>query len=77
MQRRIVIAVAILIVGMTLYPPYYYPRDPTLRDPVGHGYDWLLSHGPGRVEVDLLLTQFLVVGIVGLIAYLLCAGKKH
>ena len=80
-QRRILIAVATIIAGMMLYPPFYYPRYPETSShsgtPVRHGYDWLLSDGWGRVEVDLLLVQFLVVGVIGLIAYVLCADKKQ
>lgn len=71
-QRRILIAVAVMIVGMMLYPPFYYPRPR-----VSHGYDWLLGHGEGRIEVELLLVQFLVVGVIGAIAYVLCADKKQ
>lgn len=76
-QRRILIAVAVMIAGMMLYPPFYYPRDPGRGEPVSHGYDWLLGHGTGRVEVELLLVQFLVVGVIGAIAYVLCADKKQ
>ena len=75
-QRFILIVVAVVMAGMMLYPPYYYPRDPDLRQPTSHGYDWLLSNGLGRVEVDLLLDQFLIVAVIGLIAYFLCADKK-
>ena len=73
-QRRILIAVAIVIAGMMLYPPFYYPRDG--NNAVRHGYDWLLGDGWGRVEVDLLLVQFLAVGVTGVIAYILSADKK-
>lgn len=76
-QRRILIAVAVMIAGMMLYPPFYYPRDPGRSEPVSHGYDWLLGHGAGRIEVELLLVQFLVVGVIGAIAYVLCADKKQ
>ena len=75
-QRFILLAVAVAMASMMLYPPYYYPRDPDIRTPTSHGYDWLLSSGFGRVEVDLLLNQFLVVVVIGLIAYFLCANKK-
>jgi hypothetical protein len=51
-QKRILIAVAIVIAGMMLYPPFYYPRNSS-RDWVAHGYDWLLGSGLGRVEVGL------------------------
>jgi len=80
-QRRILIAIAVLIAGMMLYPPFYYPREGAsngVGTPVRHGYDWLINGSEfGRVEVDLLLTQFLVVGVIGLIAYVLCADKKQ
>ena len=59
-QRRILVSIAAIIAGMMLYPPYYYLRDPDTHTAGRHGYDWLLGSGYGRVEVDLLLTQFLV-----------------
>lgn len=76
-QRRILIAMAVIIAGMMIYPPFYYPRDDFINHVVRHGYDWLLGDGQGRVEVDLLLAQFVAVGIIGLIAYHLCADKKN
>ena len=74
-QRRVLIAVATVVVGMLLYPPHYYPRD-SVRGWVTHAYDWLLGGGQGRVEVELLFAQWIAVGIVGAIAYLLSANKK-
>jgi len=74
-QKRILIAAAVVIAGMMLYPPFYYPRD-ALSGVARHGYDWLLGSGLGRVEVDLLFAQFVAVGVIGRIAYLLCADEK-
>jgi hypothetical protein len=73
-------AVAAVITVMMLYPPYYFPREPETSNsaavPVRHEYEWLFGGYWGRVDVDLLLVQFLAVGIVGGITFILCADKK-
>lgn len=78
-QRRILMAVAVAIAAMMLFPPFYFhiPKPRLLAADVRHGYGWLLSHGAGRVDVELLLVQLLVVGVMGLIAYVLCADKRQ
>jgi len=74
-QRSVLIAVAVVIAGMTLYPPYYYPRGDRLFR-LTHGYDWLLGGGYGRVEVELLFVQLLAVCVIGAIAYVLFGDKR-
>lgn len=74
-QRRILIVVAVFISGVMLYPPFHYPRESNSSG-LRHGYAWLLNDGWGRVEIGLLLVQLLVVGVVGLIAYVLCADER-
>ena len=74
-KRYILITVAILFAAMMLYPPYYFLKEEFFRN-VRHEYDWLINSGYGRVEVELLLAQFIAVGVIGRIAYILCADKK-
>lgn len=79
-QRRTLISVAVVIAAMMMYPPFYFPREAetTYRQliPVRHEYGWLFGGYFGRVDVGLLLTQFLAVGVVGGIAYVLFAADK-
>ena len=67
-QICVLVAVAILISAMLLYPPIYYGNN--------HEYRWLLGSPTGRVEVGLLLAQFVAAGIVASIIFVLCADKK-
>lgn len=75
-QRQILIVVAVIIAVMMLYPPYYFTQDLPFGKVVRHRYDWLFSDGDGRIEGELLLAQFVAVGVIGYIAYLL-AGDKN
>ena len=68
-QICVLIAVAILIPAMLLYPPIYYGNN--------YEYRWLLGSTSGRVEVGLILVQFVAVGIVASIFYELCADQKE
>ena len=68
-QNGVLITVAILIAVMMLYPPFYYGSELS--------YYWIFGSTSGRVEVGLLLTQFVTIGIVGAIIYVLCADKKE
>lgn len=70
-QRRVLIAVAIAILAMLLYPPFYLAVNRVST------YDWLFGFSQGRVNVELLFAQWIAVGIVGAIAYFLCADKKQ
>lgn len=79
-QRRILIAVGVTLTGMLLYPPLRTEGYPNvlgcLSPEVSHGYNLLLTNHWGSIEIGLLFTQFFVVGVVGAIAYVLCADKK-
>jgi len=79
-QRVILIAVAVVIVAMLLYPPFYGVHHPRAEEIGGASYlgviyDWLFT-GSGRVETTLLFAQWIAVGIVGAIAFFLAADKK-
>ena len=72
MQRKTLIAVAVVVLGMLLYPPYQgagYSSSLT-------GYSWLFSL-PYKATVDVatLLTQWVGVLIVGGIAFLTLKSK--
>ena len=71
-QRRILVAAALAIAGMMLYPPVYYSVGGYLM----HKYGWLFGEGVGRVDVGQLLTQFLAVGVICAIVYYISADKK-
>lgn len=74
-QRRIMIAIAAFIAIMMLYPPFYRARS-TIEDYGRFFYDWIFAQNIARVEVGLLFAQFIAVGVIGSIAYFLCADKK-
>ena len=80
-QRRILIAVAIALPLMLLFPPFREVGIANVaggRNPGSHYYyGWLPSNVWGSVEVGLLFAQFFVVGVVAAIAYVLCADKKQ
>lgn len=79
-QRRILIVVAVFVVAMMLFPPFNISRSSDLvagswtQSPV---YYFLIDPpGDARVNVALLLAQWIAVGIVGAIAFALSADKK-
>ena len=72
---------ALLLVGMMLYPPLSVEGVPNIvgtRNPgFTHIYGWLFTSDIfAIVDLSLLFTQFFVVGVVGAIAWLLYADKK-
>ena len=76
-QKGVLVVVAILIVGMLLYPPFYQD----VRTGSGAGttlshYGSLFGDLMGRLDFWWLLAQWLAVGIVGAIVYVLMADKK-
>ena len=79
-QRVILIAVAVVIVAMLLYPPFYGVHNQRAEE-LGGGsylglyYSWLFD-GTGRVETSLLFAQWIAVGVIGAIAFVLSADKK-
>lgn len=72
-QRRILVAAAIVIVAMLLYPPFNLVGrfDPAYAH-ARFVYGWLFEPPyDAHVNVELLLTQWLAVGIVAGIAWVL------
>jgi len=75
-QRKILISVGTIILGMLLFPPYrIYGYGNSQHTVIRSGYSFLLDL-PHRATVDVstLLVQWFGVLIVGAIAYYL---KKH
>ena len=66
-QRNALIGTAILIIAAVLYPPFYFPYTEV---GVNHGHDWLFGFGPGRIEGLVLMSEFIAIGMIGAIAYL-------
>ena len=76
-QRRILIAVVAVIGVMLLFPPFYLPRS-SVNDYGTTTYKWLVADNNwGRVDLGLLFTQFFVVGIIGLVAYVLSDDRMR
>ena len=71
-QRRVLKIAAWVIVLMMLFPPVYYAPDEGI--PGHHGWAVFFSDS-GRVESLMLLVQFIAVGIIGYLAYLLYADS--
>ncbi len=62
-QRNVLIAVAVIIAGMLLFPPFHRVRSGNV---LGAGYYWLFD-APQRFSVDVgtLFMQWLGVLIIG------------
>lgn len=68
-QRKVLIAVALSIIAMGLYPPFHI----NLKNGVfNSGYHWIFSppSQASNVDVGLLLTQWIGVILIGTIGYL-------
>lgn len=70
-QRLILKITAGIIAVMTIYPPHYYLAigEDSLQE---EAFDWIVG-GYGRVDVQLLLAQFIAVGVI---AGITCWLKK-
>ena len=74
MQRKLLIAVAAVVLGMLLYPPFQ--RTGSEGRVFGSGYSWLFDPPfSATVDVGTLLTQWVGVLIVGGIAFFLLKEK--
>ena len=73
-QKTVLIAVAAVVVGMLLYPPFHW------QGPGGRvsraGYSWIFNPPYDfTVDIGLLLTQWIAVLIVGSIAYFMLKDR--
>ena len=68
-QKTVLIAVAAVVLGMLLYPPFHW-QGPGGRV-VGAGYGWIFAppFDETTVNIGLLSTQWMAALIVGSIAY--------
>ncbi len=77
-QRQVLIAVAIIVAVMLLFPPYHVFHQ-SARALVGSKllWGWLFSLPRGsQVEVGLLFAQWAAVSVIGTIAYFLFSDKR-
>jgi len=68
-QKIVMVVVAIVLLGMLLFPPFQIVAQ---RGTVNHGFGFILSppnKGYATVNIAQLLTQMVVVGIVGGLAW--------
>ena len=72
-QRRVLQAVAVAVGAMMVYPPFFLARTPTAAS--SFFYEWIFRGGYARVDVELLFAQFVAVGVIGGICYLLAADR--
>lgn len=72
-QKKVLIAVAAVVVAMLLYPPCYT----TTPSRVYSGYDWIFNRSIicASVDIGLLVVQWLGVLIVGGIAFAIFKSK--
>jgi hypothetical protein len=76
-QRRILISAAAVVVAMLIYPPFNVAGRVGGESFRGLHYGWIFdSPGGGYVDVGLLFAQWVAVGLVGAIAFVLSANKK-
>lgn len=75
-QRRLLIGVAAVVFMMLLYPPYhYYPQSITGSSP----YYWIFTTHMGdygKVNIGLLITQWIGVLIIGCLCYFLLEDRN-
>jgi len=74
-QKIVLVIVAVVVLAMLLYPPFHIVRDIGVG---GWGYSWIFNppHFRATVNTGLLLTQWIGVLIVGIIAYLFFKDNK-
>ena len=73
-QRRVLIGVAVVTLLMLLFPPFQQ-EFPSMT--VSRGYDFIAGGGSYRINLGLLLIQWLGVWVVGGIATFLVADKSE
>lgn len=75
-QRAVLIAFAALVAAMLLFPPYHFVGVGGLHR--SFGYSWIFSppNEVAIVNLGLLLTQWIGVGIVAAITFFLVGDTK-
>ncbi len=74
-QRNVLIAVAVVVLAMLLYPPWQLKLSEGRV--FGRGFGWLFAPSDPRATVDvgLLIAEWIGVLIVGGIAYLMLKDR--
>ena len=67
-QRKVLICVAVVVCLMLLFPPL---KNRVFDD----GYGFLFARGNRSVNIGLLFTQWIAVGIAGAVAWVLVREK--
>ncbi len=76
-QRCILAAVAVVIVGMLLYPPWAATGGGGIKMALGYHPPWWDTHGYyASIDLALLLMQLIAVAVVGAVAFILLAGEE-
>jgi hypothetical protein len=75
-QKKVLIAIAAVVLGMLLYPPFQvrWRGGAVLKT----GYGWIFAPDPeyaATVDIGLLITQWIAVLIVGGIAYFMLKDR--
>lgn len=72
-QKRVLIAVALVVLGMLVYPPWHFTSNEIV---VSQGYSYLFnSHSMATVDTGLLITQWIAVLIIGGISYFILKDR--
>ncbi len=72
-QRKVLIAVCVVVVAIIVFPPFRVPIRGGFRSPI---YSFLFTPpGSGSVDVFMLITQWLGVLIVGGIIFFVLKDK--
>jgi tetratricopeptide (TPR) repeat protein len=75
-QKRILIAVVVVVVAMFIYPPFQAVRNGTVYN-MGYGWIFALSNrGYMTINISMLIIQWIGVFIVGGIAFFLAKGES-
>ncbi len=78
-QRAILIALAVVIVGILLYPPWAATGSDGSKMALGyHAIWWQIPDGyAASIDIALLLTQWAAVAVVGAVAFVLLASESR
>ena len=75
-QKKALIAVAAVVLGMLLYPPFHVRWTEGRVFRTGYGWIFAAPSDMGTVDIGLLITQWVAVLIIGAIAYFLFKDSR-
>jgi hypothetical protein len=73
-QKEVMGVVALIVVGMLVYPPYYYEFGVGGSRMAQFGYNWIIHVG-GSLDAATLFMQWIGVLIAGGIAFFILKDK--